>query len=362
MSAHAVSSDARLRPFSCRFAAAHEKPALLADRQVLLLIEFDDRVAVEDPDPRCIRVGLRQLGASPIVEVWESELSVETGTVGKVAYSMNDEVLIGHVAVDDRDFANLEAAAQQAYESFLPVATELGFPHYLRMWNYIPDINGPDINGPDINGPDITAPDISDADVERHARGIERYKAFCAGRHSAFADFSMALPRLPAASAVGSPSGRLLVYFIAARDPGRQVENPRQVSAFHYPRRYGPKSPAFSRAMVKDWGSVKHLYVSGTASIVGHASRHHQQAAAQTIESLRNMSALLRNADSAHDVGVRSLHELSQIKVYVRHAEDVGAVRECIEREVSDPHRVLYLAGDLCRADLLVELEGWYIG
>lgn len=347
MSAHAVSANAGLRPFSCRFAAAHEKPALLADPRVLLLIDFDDRLAVADSDPRCIRVGLRQLDASPIVEVWESESTVETGTVGEVAYGMNDEVLIGHVAVDDGDFANLEAATHQAYETFLPVATELGFPHYLRMWNYIPDINGPDINGPD---------------VELHGRGIERYKAFCAGRYSAFADFSVALQRLPAASAVGSPSGPLLVYFIAARDPGRQVENPRQVSAFHYPPRYGPKSPAFSRAMVKDWGSVKHLYVSGTASIVGHASRHHEQAAAQAVESLRNMSALLRSADSAHDVGIRNLHELSQIKVYVRHAGDVGAVRECIEREVNDPRRVVYLAGDLCRADLLVELEGWYIG
>ena len=337
MSARALSANAAPRPFSTRFVATHEKPALLADPRVLLLIEFDDRVGEAQPDPRSIRVGLRQLGASPLAEVWQSEVPVETGTLGKVAYSMNDQVLVGHVAVDDRDFPHLETAARVAYETFLPLAEELGFPHYLRLWNYIPQINA-------------------------EQDGIERYKAFCVGRHAAFAGFALPELRLPAASGVGSPAGELLIYFLAARKPGHQAENPRQVSAFHYPRRYGPKSPAFSRAMVKDWGSAKHLYISGNASIVGHASRHRERASAQVIESLRNMSALLRSADSEHGLGVRGLGDLTQIKVYVRDPEDLDAIRDCIEREVSDPRRVLYLAGDLCRADLLVELEGWYTG
>ena len=151
-----------------------------------------------------------------------------------------------------------------------------------------------------------------------------------------------------------------MVYFLAARESGHQVENPRQVSAFHYPRRYGLRSPAFSRAMVKDWGAVKHLYISGTASIVGHASRHRDRVAAQIEESLRNVAALMRSADNEHGVGVRSPDELTQIKVYVRHEADLGAIRDCIEREVSDIRRLLYLAGDLCRSNLLVEIEGLY--
>ena len=342
MSAHALSAHAGQRPFTTRFVSARDTFELLSDPRLLLLVEFGDRIADTPSDPRSILVGLRQLGASPVAEVWESETPVETGTLGKVAFSMNDHVLVGHMTMDGRDFRSFETATHEAYQTFLPLAAELGFPHYLRLWNYIPDINGPD--------------------VDDAGRDMERYKAFCAGRHAAFDAISLAAPELPAASGVGSRSGALLVYFIAAREAGFQVENPRQVSAFHYPPRYGPKSPAFSRAMIKDWGSIKHLYISGTASIVGHASRHRDRAAEQTIESLRNMSALVRNADAEYGVGIRDLSGLTQIKVYVRHTRDLGTIRDCIEGVVSDPHRVLYLAGDLCRADLLVELEGWYTG
>lgn len=337
MSAHVLPASADLRPFSARFVTPHEKSALLADRRVLAAIDFGEDGGDEDPDPRCIRVGLHQLGAAPVSEVWVSESPVETGNHGTVAYSMNDQVLVGHVSVDDRAFPNLEAAAREAYEAFLPLAGELGFPHYLRLWNYIPRITD-----------------------EQH--GIERYKAFCLGRHAVFARYALPEQRLPAASGVGSRSGTLLVYFLAARDSGRQVENPRQVSAFHYPSRYGPKSPAFSRAMVKDWGASKHLYISGTASIVGHASRHRDRVVPQVVESVRNVRALIGSAAAEHRVGVRSLDDLTQIKVYVRNRSDLGAVRDCIEREMSEPSRVLYLDGDLCRTNLLVEIEGLYTG
>ena len=342
MSVHALSADTGSQPFWARFVAADERAELLANPHLLAFIDFDEQGSSESSDPRRIRVGLRQLGASPVAEVWESDAPVESGTRGGVAYAMNDRVLVGHVAVDDRGFPSLEAATREAYEAFLPVAGELGYPHYLRMWNYIPDINGPEL------------------DADGHA--TERYKSFCVGRHAAFAGFSMPERRLPAASAVGSPAGALLVYFLAAREPGHQVENPRQVSAFHYPRRYGPRSPAFSRAMVKDWGTSKHLYISGTASIVGHASRHGDRVHAQTLESLRNVGALMRNADTEHGTGARNPNQLTQIKVYVRDSGDLGEIRDCVEREIDDPRRVLYLAGDLCRTDLLVEMEGLYIG
>ena len=337
MSAHALSARAGATPFSTRFVASHEAPALLADPRVLALVEFGEGEDDAPRDPRRIRVGLRQLGAPPIAEIWESESPVEAGTRGRVAYAMNEQVLFGHVVVDDRRHPSLEAATRAAYESFLPVAAELGFRHFLRMWNYIPDIN-----------------------AEQH--GVERYKAFCVGRHAAFAAFGLPERSLPAASGVGSRSGGLLVYFLAAREPGAQVENPRQVSAFRYPSRYGPKSPAFSRAVAKDWGAARHVYVSGTASIVGHASCHGERVVAQLEESLRNVRALMHRADSEHGVGARSLHDLTQIKVYVRDTSDVDAVRGCIEHRLSDARRVLYLAGDLCRADLPVELEGLYTG
>ena len=49
---------------------------------------------------------------------------------------------------------------------------------------------------------------------------------------------------------------------------GTPVENPRQVSAYRYPREYGPQSPTFARALLPPSPRVP-LLLSGTASIDG---------------------------------------------------------------------------------------------
>lgn len=325
-----------MQPFTAEFASVDRASALLDDPHVLALIEFggDGR---RDADPRRIRVDLPQLGTSPVVEVWMSASPVVSGTRGRVSFSKNEQVLLGHLSVDERDYGSLEEASREAYETILPFAGDMGFPHYLRIWNYIPDING-------------------------EIDGVERYKRFCTGRHAGLERFAFPESRLPAASGVGSPSGEILIYFLAALDSGVQLENPRQVSAFHYPAQYGPDSPAFSRAMIKDWGAGKHLYISGTASIVGHESRHRDDVLPQLAESLRNMRTLVQSAGSEHGVGIASLAELSQLKVYVRDEQDHGLIREHMDEQVGEDVPVIYLGGDLCRRNLLVEVEGLYAG
>jgi chorismate lyase/3-hydroxybenzoate synthase len=326
-----------MKPISAYFTSADDKRKLLADRHVLALIEFCGNGGETDVDPRCITVGLPQLGPSPLLEVWRSETPVESGARGQVSYSRNDQALLGHIAVDERDFADLGEASRHAYETFLPLAGEMGFPHYLRIWNYIPDINGEE-------------------------NGVERYKTFCTSRHFALENFTLPEQQLPAATGIGTPSGKILIYFLAARDGGSQVENPRQVSAFHYPAQYGPKSPAFSRAMVKDWGLDKHLYISGTASIVGHESQHLDHVLPQLRESLLNMSTLVHSAQKKHGISIHTLTELSQLKIYVRDEQDQMKIREHIHEQLGDELPIIYLSADLCRKNLLVEVEGLYAG
>ena len=326
-----------MQPFSAHFASVKDSRELLDDPRVLALIEFGVAAGDGDRDARRITVGLPQLGPSPLVEVWKSATPVVSGTDGRLSFSYNEQVLFGHISVDERDFSGVEQATVAAYESILPFAPDMGFPHYLRVWNYIPDINGEE-------------------------DGIERYKRFCSGRHIALQKFAFPDHGLPAASGVGSVSREILIYFLAARDAGIQVENPRQVSAFHYPPQYGPQSPAFSRAMVKEWDTGKHLYISGTASIIGHESQHGDNLLPQLTESLRNMSALVKSAKTKHGVGIHTLAELSQIKVYVRDGQDHAAIRSHIDAQLGDGVPAIYLGGDLCRKNLLVEIEGLYAG
>ena len=162
-------------------------------------------------------------------------------------------------------------------------------PHFLRIWNYFDAINE------------------GEGDQER-------YRQFCSGRAAglgpSFAD------NYPAASAIGSRNAdkRVQVYAIAARVAGTAVENPRQWSAWRYPRQYGPTAPGFARGMRAPTHSPQ-LYISGTAAVVGHASHHADDIDAQLDETMKNLESLLQSAQSKTPLG----HGVGDIlKVYVR--------------------------------------------
>jgi chorismate lyase/3-hydroxybenzoate synthase len=99
------------------------------------------------------------------------------------------------------------------------------------------------------------------------------------------------------------------------------------------------------------------LFVSGTASIVGHASAHPGDAVAQLDETLANLEALLDRARAAGHEGAARLRSGSLLKVYVRAGVDAAAVerrlRECLGSDLG----LLILEADICRSDLLVEIE-----
>ncbi len=162
---------------------------------------------------------------------------------------------------------------------------------------------------------------------------------------------------MPAACALGSPAGSpISIYFLAARQPPTMIENPRQTSAYHYPPQYGVHSPIFSRACVLSESVGTNLFVSGTASIVGHETIHHGDVAAQTRETVANINALLDEANRVLGASRYSLDAL-KFKVYVRQPEDLGAIEGALSRALRPSASVVYLQADVCREDLLVEIE-----
>ena len=207
-----------------------------------------------------------------------------------------------------------------------------GFAHLLRLWNYLPRINA-------------------------ETGGLERYRQFNIGRHLAFeAAGRLVMDSIPAASALGVSGGPLSVAFLAGRTPTRSIENPRQLSAFRYPADYGPCSPTFSRAALGRYAGAEWLFVSGTASIVGHQSMHPGDPVAQTRELLANLDALLAEASRCSAGPAYRLPELSA-RVYVRHPEHLAAVQAELARGLGGTAPRVYLQADVCRADLLVEVE-----
>jgi len=95
------------------------------------------------------------------------------------------------------------------------------------------------------------------------------------------------------------------------------------------------------------------LFISGTASIVGHETLHAGDIAKQTRETLANIRALLEQASAAAGGNPRPL-----LKVYLKHPEHLALVRAQITEEFGAGVQAIYLQADICRSDLLLEIEG----
>jgi chorismate lyase / 3-hydroxybenzoate synthase len=268
----------------------------------------------ERPLLAALTLPLPQLGSEPLVEAWPARREPERGSANGIDWAHDGEVLFGAVAVDGDA---IEAMTKDVYARSIAFVRDAGYPYFLRMWNHVGDINA-------------------------HDGGRERYQLFCAGRHDAFAEAGYHLSTdLPSASAVGMSGRGLMTYFVASREAGVQIENPRQVAAYRYPPAYGPKSPSFSRATV--FGET--VFVSGTSSVVGHASVHHADVAGQLEETLRNIEAVLARAGAESVIAA---------KTYVRRAADYEQIAQRLEGVFAQN---LYVQADICRAELLLEIE-----
>jgi chorismate lyase/3-hydroxybenzoate synthase len=281
------------------------------------------------------------LGASGTVcEIWRTRQRVESGQRERVRYRHGDEILFGCISLpeagqqptEDGNPSALQAATEQAYREIFATLDTLAYPHLLRIWNYLPQIN-----------------------VDTH--GTERYRQFNSARRNALvASGRDVAGNVPAACALGSATGSpLVIYFLASREAPTVIENPRQMSAYDYPAQYGPR-PAFSRASVLHETSGAILFVSGTASIVGHRTVHAGDAAAQTRETLVNIEALLGEANRVSGAPRFDLETLAY-KVYVRNSTDLPLIQSQLRATLGPRARAVYLRADICRQDLLVEIE-----
>ena len=301
---------------------------------VLAVFEFG-RSPLEACDPRHVPVALRPLDAKPQLEVWRTAGPVRTGAWDGLQFAQGEYLTMGHVAVELAEDLTIRESSRLAYERLQSYLEQSPHPWALKIWNYIPGIN--------------------------HGEGdAERYRQFCLGRAEAVSIDPAISPALPAATGIGTPleERALQVYFLAGALPGLDVENPRQVSAWRYPRRYGPKSPLFSRATILRMNGSSQFLLSGTASIVGHQTHHENQAANQLSESLRNVRSLLDEGHRLMGDARAQLDADGVLKVYVRRAEDLDAVRRTLEAEVPAEVPRLYLQGDICRGNLLTEIDG----
>ena len=191
----------------------------------------------------------------------------------------------------------------------------------LRIWNFVPDIQAPMAGG-------------------------DRYMAFNDGRFTAYSEwlggttaFSAAIPT---ASGVGVEGDALWIHVLSGTAAGVPVENPRQIPAYRYSRRYGTRPPCFARAT----RFADTLFVGGTASIAGEDSRHVGDAARQTHETLLNLAALT------------PLSSLIDVRVHVADKSCLATIGTLVLDALPADCDVEFVHARLCRPELLVEIEG----
>ncbi|WP_157654297.1 reactive intermediate/imine deaminase [Burkholderia ubonensis] len=287
-----------------------------------------------------IRIDIPGLGHA-VREVWslgqEANPAIEYGGEGPIVWGDTGTSFVCAAQMDDEDV--LADRVAQLYRCALDVIKAKGYSHPYRIWNYIGNINAP------------------------NSRGLERYRDFCKGRAEGFDTSRTPFNDLPAGTGIGFASGGVTAIFFSSKQ-GRffHIENPLQMPAYHYPDQYGPRSPSFARGTIHALSGEAHLFISGTASI-----RSHETIGSTVDEQLRitfeNIETLIENGRLKLIGEGRRIRGggFESAKIYVRHESDLRRVAaRAREHFKLDAEQAPALLSDICRTDLLLEIEGVY--
>lgn len=269
----------------------------------------------------------------PHSEIWQCNGQLKCGQLGAAAFAGDDEFMLAEMLLHEEEGGGLIRTSSDAYRRMMDYTLASGYPNLLRTWTYFSAINAGDGEA-------------------------ERYKQFCVGRARASSANELLRHSDPAASVigrVGSASPWLHMIWLAGKHPGKPIDNPRQQPPRLYSATYGQEPPRFSRGMLVNSTRGNAILISGTASIVGEASQHPKDLVAQFAESARNLEVVL--AQAAYQLGVQaSFGSRSVLRAYVREEERQFEVAALMQQRFPNSSYCV-LAGEVCRSELLVELE-----
>ncbi len=247
---------------------------------------------------------------------------------------------------------SIQESAEKAFESAVDILKRegLSISHIIRQWNYVEDI----------------------AHLEDPARATQNYQVFNDVRAKYYDPEAFPMG-YPAATGIGMTTGGVIIGFIAVSDSDRvevkPIRNPRQIDAHQYSKQVlvgkvtgimGEKcTPKFERGKMVVLDGACNMYVSGTASIVGELTLHPDDVEKQTITTIENIFELF-SRENQRELGVKfdvRTIEFSHLRIYVKHQEDFPKV-EAVCKSMLNSKSFLFLESDICREDLLVEIEG----
>lgn len=246
----------------------------------------------------------------------------------------------------DGPYGEAATAFQRMQEQL--AAAGVGFDQVVRTWIYINHITAGE-------------------------EGRQRYQELNRARTDFFRDIHFGAKNraswapttiYPASTGIGTNGSRITLAGMALETARKDVfivplENPQQTAAYDYHARYSPQSPKFARAMAVVQGHFVTTLVSGTASIVDAKTVHPGDVVRQTEQTIDNIERLIAPENFArHGLpgSGATLRDVAKLRVYVKNPDDYRACREVVERRLPRVPSI-YLHADVCRPDLLVEIE-----
>jgi hypothetical protein len=259
-----------------------------------------------------------------------------------ILFKRNDsEVLAGTVQADSGKYCGMNA--EKAFMCFGDFLADVRFPvnSIIRQWNYIENILG--------------------FDGER-----QRYQEFNEVRSAFYAE-NFSETGYPAATGIGMDRGGVLIEFLAVNSREaitKPLDNPYQVAAHNYSSnvlvggKFSVKSsPKFERARYLELFGKKLVFISGTASIRGENTLGAGDPAEQTRITIDNIRSLY-SPDILQKITDNELRpKYGHARVYLKNRSDFEIIKKTYKRNFGNLP-VVYLVADICRDELLVEIEG----
>jgi hypothetical protein len=168
----------------------------------------------------------------------------------------------------------------------------------------------------------------------------------------------------PSATGIGMDCSKTIISLLCYTGACYPIDNPLQQPAHRYSSQVllgkeadEKSTPKFERAKAIKAGIDYLCFISGTAAIRGEASMLDQHADSQVIQTLENISHLI-SADNLKRSGLReTCSQLQNLRIYIKKKEHYPLIENQIKQLY--PHvPTLFVLADICRDELLVEIEG----
>ncbi len=248
---------------------------------------------------------------------------------------------------------DIEQDAIRAFEQMVEILHTEGMTmdDVVRQWNYVGEILK-----------------INDAD----GRDLQNYQVFNEVR-GLFYKHYRTRKDFPAATGIGVKVPGVSIDFFAVKPltegvSTAPVNNRKQQNAYVYGQEVLVGSvpatsvvkqpPQFERARLFSTSSESTLFISGTASIIGQETVGLGDVKEQTCVTIENIEELRRAALELQSDGAL---RYSLLRVYVKNEEDFPVVQQICKNHFPGVP-MAFVQADVCRDNLLVEIEGEMVG